>query len=99
MVLPNLLADVLGGLQEVVIQSDTLQGALNELIVVEPRLYVHLYTEAGQLRRHIRCFLNDQHMAELDSFDQALADGDVITILQAISGGQPLASLARLLTR
>lgn len=81
------MADLLGGLKEVVIQSDTLREALQELIIFESRLDVHLYTEAGQLRRHVRCFLNDQHIAEPDSFDQALADGDVITILQAISGG------------
>ncbi len=86
--LPNLLADVLDGLREVPVEAETFQGALDQLLERYPRLTIHLLNEDGRFRRHIRCFVNDQTDVPLLDHEALLNDGDVITILQAISGGQ-----------
>ena len=85
--LPSLIGDVLDGLREVQVDATTLGGALQGLIKMHPRLEVHLFTESGKLRRHIRCFLNDKEVRDLGGLDVAVSDGDRIAIIQAISGG------------
>ena len=46
---------------------------------------MHLLDEQGSLRPHVLCFHNGESNRELA--DKALADGDEITFLQAVSGG------------
>lgn len=85
--LPSLLGDVLDGLRKVEVEGVMLGEAFGDLIGQHPRLAIHLHTEKGGLRRHIRCFLNDVDIRELGHMRAPLNDGDTITILQAISGG------------
>ena len=39
------------------------------------------------MRRHVNLFVNASHMRDRDGLDTALAPGDVVTILPAVSGG------------
>ena len=39
------------------------------------------------MRRHVNLFVNADHMRDRDGLDTALAPGDVVTILPAVSGG------------
>ena len=41
---------------------------------------------AGDLRRHVLCFLNDDNLDWLDG-DPELRNGDRVTVLQSVSGG------------
>lgn len=50
-------------------------------------LYVNVCDETGAVRRHINIFVNELHMRDLDGLDSALAAGDVVIILPAVSGG------------
>lgn len=52
-----------------------------------PALYVNVCDETGAVRRHINIFVNDEHMREFDGLESALASGDTVTILPAVSGG------------
>ncbi|HEX9638033.1 MAG TPA: MoaD/ThiS family protein [Acidobacteriota bacterium] len=85
--LPSVLARVLGGTHRLEVEGATLRAALEDALRRQPALRVHLFDESGALRRHVLCFLNDTNTRWLDSPDQKLADGDRITILQAVSGG------------
>jgi molybdopterin synthase sulfur carrier subunit len=46
-----------------------------------------LYTESGELRKHVLIFYNDQSLAWLDRLDIPLQAGDRIMVFQAVSGG------------
>ena len=85
--LPSLLAPVAGGAASVAVRGATITEALASLVERYPALDVHLFDETGRLRRHVLCFHNDTNTRWLDSLDVPVADGDTITILQAVSGG------------
>ncbi len=86
-VLPRLLAGLVDGAASVVVEAETLSDALGELLRRYPVLRVHLFDERGELRRHVLCFHNQENTRWLPSLDRPVAEGDVITIIQAVSGG------------
>jgi molybdopterin converting factor small subunit len=43
--------------------------------------------ETGAVRQHINVFVNSTHMRDREGLDTALASGDTIIILPAVSGG------------
>ena len=85
--LPSVLASVIGGVQRLQVEGETLRAALEHAFEQQPALRVHLFDESGELRRHVLCFLNQSNSRWLDSLDEKLTKGDRITILQAVSGG------------
>lgn len=85
--LPSLLGAAAGGERSIGVEADTLAGALAALVERHPALDTHLFDEAGGLRQHVLCFLNERNSRWLESQDVELSDGDTITILQAVSGG------------
>jgi sulfur-carrier protein len=46
-----------------------------------------VYNEAGQVRRHVLIFYNDENVTRLERRDLPLKIGDRVSILQAVSGG------------
>jgi molybdopterin synthase sulfur carrier subunit len=85
--LPSLLRNVLGGVDTVAAEGETLREALEDAYQRVPGLRVHLHDESGNLRRHVLCFLNDVNSRWMDEQERRLKDGDLITIVQAVSGG------------
>ena len=85
--LPSLLAGLVGGRRRIEVEAATLKGALDALVRAAPPLAVHLFDESGSFRRHVLCFHNDENTRWLPDLDRPMAEGDVVTILQAVSGG------------
>jgi molybdopterin converting factor small subunit len=85
--LPSLLGPVVNGAASVGVEGDTVAEALAALVDSHPALEVHLFDETGSFRRHVLCFHNGTNTRWLESLDVPVADGDTITILQAVSGG------------
>lgn len=69
------------------VEGATVEEALEDAYRRLPGLRVHLCDESGSLRRHVSCYLNETGIQWLSEDEQRLADGDRITILQAVSGG------------
>ena len=84
--LPSLLRDVLHK-YSLDVEGQTLEDALEDAYAQLPGLRVHVCDETGKLRQHVLCFLNDANTRGLEYAKQPIADGDTITILQAVSGG------------
>ena len=61
------------------------QHALADLFAREPALKVHVLDEAGALRPHVLCFVDDRNTRWGEACP--LREGSRITILQAVSGG------------
>jgi molybdopterin synthase sulfur carrier subunit len=86
-VVPTLLVSYCGGKSDLELQAATVRGALDELEQRFPRLYPNICDETGAVRRHINVFVNSDHVRDREGLGTALADGDVVTILPAVSGG------------
>jgi molybdopterin converting factor small subunit len=84
--LPSLLAPVTGA-RTFEVEADTVRGAIDALLAAQPGLRVHLYDEQRALRPHVRLFWNERDIAWIGNLDVAAHDGDVLTVMQAVSGG------------
>jgi molybdopterin synthase sulfur carrier subunit len=85
--MPSLLADVGDGRTAVAVEADTARGALDALFAALPQLRVHVFDEAGEIRPHVALFHNGRSVPGSGDLDAPVAAGDVVRILQAVSGG------------
>jgi molybdopterin converting factor small subunit len=76
-----------GGAKELSMAASTVRGALQEIERSHRALYPNICDETGAVRRHLNVFVNDDNIRDLDGVDTALAPGDVVTFLPAVSGG------------
>ncbi len=75
------------GASELALSATSLRAALEELEQSYPELHRSVCDETGAVRRHINLFVNTNHMRDRNGLDTALAPGDMVTILPAVSGG------------
>ena len=75
------------GAAELFLSAPTVRAALEQLERSHPALYRCICDETGAVRRHVNLFVNTAHVRDREGLDTALAPGDVITILPAVSGG------------
>ena len=85
--IPTTLSQYCGGRVDLPVAAADVRGALAELERNHPSLYRNLCDETGAVRRHLNVFVNATHMRDLRGLDTPLAQGDVMTILAAVSGG------------
>ncbi len=84
---PSVLRAYCGGASQLAVSAATVRAALTEMERAQPALHRHICDETGAVRRHINVFVNSDHMRDRDGLETALAPGDIITILPAVSGG------------
>ena len=84
---PGALRDRCGGAAQLTLAAATVQTALDEIERRHPSLWSGVCDETGRVRRHINVFVNTSHMRDLNGLDTALAQGDEIVFLPAVSGG------------
>jgi molybdopterin synthase sulfur carrier subunit len=84
---PEMLRQYCGKARTLDVSGPTVRAVLAEIEREYPALYVNVCDETGAVRRHINIFVNDEHMRECNGLESALAPGDVVTILPAVSGG------------
>lgn len=75
------------GRDRVRVRARRLSDALEAAYVALPGLRHHLVLASGELRPHILCVLNDEHVPREHIAETTLAEGDEIWIWQAITGG------------
>ena len=84
---PAALRQYCDGASDLPVSAPNVRAALEELERRHPALYRNVCDETGTVRRHINVFVNTSHVLDRGGFDTALAPGDVVTILAAVSGG------------
>jgi molybdopterin converting factor small subunit len=84
---PSALRKYCAGAADLPLSAASVRAALDELERNHPSLYRNLCDETGSVRRHLNVFVNSSHVRDRDGLDTALAPGDVVTILAAVSGG------------
>ena len=65
----------------------TVQAVLADVITRFPALKDRLFDEAGQPRRFINLFVNDEDIRFLDGVETAVKEGDSLAIIPAVAGG------------
>jgi MoaD family protein len=85
--IPAVLSDYCGGTTTLALEAATVRDALERLEREQPALHRNICDETGAVRRHINIFVNFDNVRDGQGVDTALASGDVVTILPAVSGG------------
>jgi molybdopterin converting factor small subunit len=85
--IPTPLRGCCGGKTELMLRALTLGEVLARLEQSHPDLHRSICDETGAVRRHINLFVNTDHMRLRDGLNTVLAEGDVVTIMTAVSGG------------
>jgi molybdopterin converting factor small subunit len=67
--------------------ASNVRAALEQVETMYPVLYRSVCNETGAVRRHVNLFVNTEMIRDLDGLDTALAEGDELIILPAVSGG------------
>jgi sulfur-carrier protein len=84
---PAVLRRCCAGASELSLSAASVRAALEQIERSHPALYRSICDETGVVRRHVNLFVNSSHLRDRDGIDTALAAGDVLTILPAVSGG------------
>lgn len=87
--IPTILRTYTDGEKAVSGEGATLADLFSDLETRHKGIRERLVDEAsaGQLRRFVNVYLNDEDVRFLDGISTALKDGDSVTILPAVAGG------------
>jgi sulfur-carrier protein len=86
--LPTILRKHTGGEPKVSAEGRTLRDVLGDLEARYPGITKNVLSEDGGLHRFVNVYLNDEDVRYLGSLETTLSEGDVVSILPAVAGGQ-----------
>ncbi len=72
---------------ELVLSAETVRDAFEQLERDQPSLYKSVCDETGAIRQHVNVFVNVSVVRGDDGFDTPLSNGDILSIMPAVSGG------------
>jgi molybdopterin converting factor small subunit len=85
--IPSPLRVYSAGAATLSLSAPSVRAALAQIERSHPALYRSVCDETGAVRRHVNVFVNTSAVRDREGLDTALAPGDVVTILPAVSGG------------
>jgi sulfur-carrier protein len=84
--IPTPLRPHAGGLDCLEIPGATVGEVLGNLGAAHPELRERIFA-AGELRRFVNVYLNDEDIRFLDDMNTPVAAGDEVSIIPAVAGG------------
>ena len=89
--IPGALREFTAGRSTIKIEysGGTVYHALTALCAVYPGVRDRVLTEQGQVRQHINIFIGNEDVRYTGGLATTVADGSEISIVPAVSGGQP----------
>ena len=84
---PGVLRGYCAGASQLSVSAGSVRAALAQLEQTYPPLYRCVCDETGAVRRHVNVFVNADNVRDGDGLATALAPGDILTIMPAVSGG------------
>jgi len=85
--IPTPLRKLTGGADEVSVGGATVGDVIESLEAAHPGLKERLCDDAGEIRRFVNVYVNDEDVRFLEGRATALKDGDELSIVPAIAGG------------
>lgn len=93
--IPTPLRNLTGNAPEVTVEAATVGDALSALEAEHNGIKARICDEAGNVRRFVNVFVNDEDIRFLDNLNTPLKDGDSLSIIPAIAGGRGPTSFPR----
>src|SRR5213078_3290182 len=88
--IPSALRRHTGGASKVTCSATNLNELLSDLDTKFPDLKPHLRDEAGQIRRFLNVYVNEEDIRFLGGNAYAFQDGDEVLLVPSIAGGTAL---------
>ncbi len=90
--IPTALRRLTDNKPSVTLQAKTVGEMVDALVASHPDVRKHLLTDDGKLRNFVRVYVNDEDINYISGGkDAPLHDGDVVTIVPSIAGGEQAA--------
>jgi molybdopterin synthase sulfur carrier subunit len=86
--IPTPLRKLTGGSDEVAVEAGNVGELIDNLEAAYAGLKERLCDEAGEIRRFVNVYVNDEDVRFLEGRATALKDGDEVSIVPAIAGGK-----------
>lgn len=86
--IPTPLRKLTGGADEVSVDGASVGDVIENLEAVHPGLKERICDDAGEIRRFVNVYVNDEDVRFLDGCGTSLKDGDEVSIVPAIAGGK-----------
>jgi molybdopterin synthase sulfur carrier subunit len=86
--IPTPLRKLTGGADEVSAEGASIGELIDNLEGAHAGLKARLCDDAGEIRRFVNIYVNDEDVRFLDGRNTALKDGDEVSIVPAIAGGR-----------
>ena len=84
---PGPLRAYCGGASTLSLSAGSVRSALEQLEQAHPELHRNIRDETGAVRRHVNLFVNSDNIRDLAGLETELTEGDVLTVMPAVSGG------------
>ena len=85
--IPTALRQYAGGAASVALDSGPVGQLLANLVEQHPQLGKQLYNDQGQLRNFVNVYVGDEDIRYLQGPDTQVPDGETVSIIPAIAGG------------
>ena len=85
--IPTPLRKLTGNKAEVSIEAATVSALMKGLESAHAGIREKLLDEAGEIRRYVNLYVNDEDIRFLEGQGTVLKDGDSVSIVPAIAGG------------
>jgi len=85
--IPTIFRPEVGGRPNVEADGRTLRDVLEDLDRRYPELKGRIFSEDGGLRRFVNLYVNDEDVRYLAWLDTRVEEGDTVSILPAVAGG------------
>lgn len=72
---------------EIAVEASTVAGVVRALEALAPGIGFYICDERGRLRTHVNIFVGKEMIRDRRALSDAVAAGDQVHILQALSGG------------
>lgn len=85
--IPTPLRKLTAGADEVAVEAANIGELIENIEAAHPGLKARLCDDAGEIRRFVNVYVNDEDVRFLQGRATALKSGDEVSIVPAIAGG------------
>lgn len=86
--IPTTLRALTAGVSEVSVEGSDVKEVLSNLEMKHPGFKERILDDAGELRRFVNLFVDDEDVRFLDGIDTTINGGETLSIVPAVAGGQ-----------
>ena len=86
-IIPGALKQYTDNNDKLELHGNTVADVLKELTTQYPALNKHLFADDGTLRNFVNIYINENNIRAKQDIDTQISEGDVISIVPSVAGG------------